>query len=97
MLKKAVVGFLCFMGILFIGVIIASRISGSKTWNKEIGLDHHNEFNVAYVDMGDTKLHRIRITSWRDFHDSDQLQFTDDHGTVYLTGADRVVLSSEKW
>lgn len=97
MFRKAVIGFLSIMGILFIVTIIASRISGNRAWNKDIGLDHHNEFNVAYVDLGDTKLHRIRITSWRDFQNSDQLQFTDEKGITYLTGADRVVLSSEKW
>ena len=98
MFRKVLVSFLCLMGVMFIITIIASRILGvNRSWNKEIGIDDKNKFTVAYVDFGGKELRRIRITSWRDFDDSDQLQFTDDHGITYLTGDSRVILSSEEW
>lgn len=95
MLRKTVTGFFVVMGVLFCCVIVFSKIVGKQRWNKDIGVDIHHEFNTAYVDFGEKELRRIKIVSWRDFTDSDQLQFTDEEGRTYLTGCNRVIFINE--
>ena len=83
------------MGILFCGIVIVTKITGKHHWNKDTGVDIHQEFTVAYVDFGNHEVRKINIASWRDFDDSDQLQFTDTEGRTYLTGCNRCVLVKE--
>ena len=95
MVKKVVTGFFTVMGVIFCMVIIFSKVAGKHHWNKDTGVDTHQQFTVAYVDFGINDMRKINIVSWRDFDDSDQLQFTDTDGRTYLTGCGRVILVEE--
>lgn len=56
--------------------------------NKQM-LDLDYAFKEAYiVDTGET----INIKSWRDFDNSDMIQFTDTDGKVYMTHSSNVIL-----
>lgn len=62
--------------------------------NRQRGIDCANKFEVALVTLnGETK--KIKIVSWRDFIDGDEVQFTDTNGVTYLTHYSNVVLISE--
>lgn len=95
MTKKVITGFFTAMGVIFCLVIIFSKVVGRQRWNKDTGVDTHQQFTTAYVDFGINDIRKMRIVSWRDFDDSDQLQFTDDEGRTYLTGCNRVILIEE--
>ena len=77
---------ICFGILLGILVIILS-LTGC---NKQI-IDTNYSFTRAYVkDLGD-----IDISSWRDFDESDMVQFTDKFGRVYLTHSSNVIFMSK--
>ena len=96
-MRNLLKNFLAILGGIFLAMIVFFRLTGSTHgWNREIGTDSQFEFNVAYVDLGDGKMAKFRITSWRDFDNSDQLQFTTLQGVTFLTGASRCILTNEK-
>lgn len=56
--------------------------------NKQM-LDFDYSFKEVYiVDTGET----IKIKSWRDYDNSDMIQFTDTDGRVYMTHSSNVIL-----
>lgn len=88
---------LAIVGVMFLIMIAYFKVNGIPSrGNRETGADSKFEFNVAYVDLGGGKMSRFNISSWRDFDNSDQLQFTTLQGVTFLTGASRVVLTNEK-
>ena len=85
------------LGIICVGLLIYTRVNGNvKRWNKDTGIDVHQEFTRAYlvVSNGNTKVYNVK--SWRDFDHQDQIQFTTDDNITILTHSSRVILTNEK-
>jgi len=84
------------VGVLAVGLLIFSKFTNTQKWNREVGPDIHQSFTTAYLDLGNGKSVKLRVANWRDFDDSDQLQFTTTEGITYLTGCSRVILTDEQ-
>ena len=63
--------------------------------NREIGFDTTWKFEYGIVQLGNGELIEGKVSSWRDFEDSDVVQFTMD-GITYLTHYSNVILCSSK-
>lgn len=84
------------LGIIFVGLLIYTRMNGKvRSWNKETGVDVRQEFTTAYLTTNEG-VKVFKVDSWRDFDNSDQLQFTTPEGVTYLTHASRLILTNEK-
>lgn len=96
-MRSVLTHILAIFGLVFIGLLIYSKFSvKSKNWNKETGIDVHQEFTKAYLTDLNGKTQIFTISSWRDFDNGDQLQFTTTDGVTYLTHSSRIVLTDEK-
>ncbi len=56
-------------------------------------IDTTYRFTEAIIMWPEGKEH-IKIKSWRDYENSDMIQFTLEDGTVYLTHSSNVILIS---
>ena len=63
--------------------------------NRQIGLDSTQTFKWAILELGNGELIEGEVTAWRDFDDSDAVQFTIN-GVTYLTHYSKVVLCTKK-
>ena len=79
-MKKAIITALIFCSLL--------TMSGC---NKEI-FDTTYSFDYALVSFPDGSSEKIKIRSWTDFEDGDQIQITAEDGTTYLFHSENVVL-----
>lgn len=61
--------------------------------NKQF-VDFNQSFNYAYIEI-DGKVERIEISAWKDWKDSDAIQFVSKDGKVYYTHLSRVILSDK--
>ena len=52
-------------------------------------------FDYALVRFPDGHSEKIKIRSWTDFEDGDQIQITDEDGTTYLFHSENIVLVRE--
>ena len=78
---------------LIIGVaILATAILGGC--NKQI-FDFNYSFKTAYVKWPDGTMKTLRLKSWRDYEDGEQLQLKDENGNVYLVSSINVVLTDK--
>ena len=62
--------------------------------NREM-LDINFRFNKAMIKMPDGTCKTVKVRSWRDFQDGDQIQVTDTNGKVYLGHSCNIMLLSE--
>lgn len=63
--------------------------------NRQIGWDTTQTFKWAILELGNGELIEGEVTAWRDFDESDAVQFTIN-GITYLTHYSKVVLCTEK-
>lgn len=71
------------IGLTIVGILLTGC-------NRQV-VDFNYEFTRAQVD----ELGEIEITSWKDFENSDMVQFTDKFGRVYLTHSSKVIFMSK--
>ena len=96
-LRPLITNLLAILGLVFISLLIYTRYSGATAkWNKATGIDVEQSFTRAYLTMPDGSVRMLNVKSWRDYENSDQLQFTTDEDITYLTHASRVILTNEK-
>ena len=69
--------------------------TGCTIGNRQIGFDTKQTFNWAVVKLGNGELIEGQISSWRDFDNSDTVQFTMN-GVTYLTHYSNVILTTEQ-
>ena len=74
---------------------LALALTGCKVGNRQIGWDTTQTFTHAILELGNGELIEGTVTSWRDFEDSDVVQFTMN-GITYLTHYSKVILCTEK-
>lgn len=73
-------------------VVIIVALTGCS-FNKQV-FDTNYSFKYAVIMRADGE-QTIKIKSWRDFEDGDQIQFTSVDGITYLTHASNVILMSD--
>lgn len=77
-------------------VTLCFCLTGCMVGNRQIGMDLTQSFTWAIVELGNGELIEGEVTSWRDFDESDVVQFTLDNGITYLTHYSKVILCTSK-
>lgn len=78
---------------LYCGLIIAATIllaacadsEGALAYNKTF-FDLQYSFDTAIIDLH-SEVITVKVKSWTDYEDGEQLQIIADDGTVYLTSS----------
>jgi hypothetical protein len=70
-------------------------LTACQVGNRQVGWDTTQTFTYAIIELGNGEVIEGTVTSWRDFEDSDVVQFTMNDVT-YLTHYSKVILTTEK-
>ena len=74
---------------------LALTLTACQVGNRQVGWDTTQTFTYAIIELGNGELIEGTVTSWRDFEDSDVVQFTMNDVT-YLTHYSKVILTTKK-
>ena len=74
---------------------LALTLTACQVGNRQVGWDTTQTFTYAILDLGNDELIEGTVESWRDFEDSDVVQFTMN-GVTYLTHYSKVILTTKK-
>ena len=74
---------------------LALALTACQVGNRQVGWDTTQTFTYAIIELGNGELIEGTVTSWRDFEDSDVVQFTINDVT-YLTHYSKVILTTKK-
>jgi len=74
---------------------LALALTACKVGNRQVGWDTTQTFTHAILELGNGELIEGTVTSWRDFDESDVVQFTMN-GITYLTHYSKVILCTKK-
>lgn len=75
-------------------IILAFTMLTLASCNYQV-IDLNYKFDYAYISYGDGTVEKIKVASWRDYEDGDQIQVTSTDGTVYLVHSENCVLVKE--
>ena len=70
-------------------------LTACQVGNRQVGWDTTQTFTYAILELGNGELIEGAVESWRDFEDSDVVQFTMN-GVTYLTHYSKVILTTKK-
>ena len=76
------------------GVLITKNVRNILYNGNEQVFDTNWRYNWAIIQLGNGELLEGTVTSWKDFSESDMIQFTMD-GITYLTHSSNVILCTE--
>lgn len=76
-------------------LVLALALTACQVGNRQVGWDTTQTFTHAILELGNGELVEGTVTSWRDFEDSDVVQFTMN-GITYLTHYSKVILCTKK-
>jgi hypothetical protein len=74
---------------------LALALTACQVGNRQVGWDTTQTFTYAILELGNGEVVEGTVTSWRDFDDSDVVQFTMNDIT-YLTHYSKVILTTKK-
>lgn len=74
---------------------LALALTACQVGNRQVGWDTTQTFTHAILELGNGEIVEGTVTSWRDFDESDVVQFTMN-GITYLTHYSKVILCTEK-
>lgn len=75
---------------------VALALTACQVGNRQIGVDLSPQtFTHAILELGNGEIVEGTVTSWRDFNESDVVQFTMN-GITYLTHYSKVILCTKK-
>ena len=74
---------------------LALALTACQVGNRQVGWDTTQTFTYAILELGNGELIEGTVTSWRDFDESDVVQFTINDIT-YLTHYSKVILMTKK-
>ena len=74
---------------------LALVLTACQVGNRQVGWDTTQTFTYAIIELGNGEVIEGTVTSWRDFDESDVVQFTMN-GITYLTHYSKVILTTEK-
>ncbi len=75
--------------VMIFGIIIAAMTS----CNKQL-IDTSYTFNKAIINTGNEVI-TVKVKSWKDFDDGDQIQIKTEDGTIYLVHSSNITLICE--
>lgn len=84
---------IALVALFIVGTLV---LSGCSVGNRQIGLDLTQSFRWAIIELGNGELIEGQVISWRDFDESDVVQFTLDDGITYLTHYSKVILCTQE-
>ena len=76
-------------------LVLALALTACQVGNRQTGWDTIQTFTYAIIELGNGELIEGTVTSWRDFENSDVVQFTINDIT-YLTHYSKVILTTKK-
>lgn len=76
-------------------LVLAFALTACQVGNRQVGWDTTQTFTYAILELGNGEVVEGTVTSWRDFDDSDVVQFTMGDVT-YLTHYSKVILTTKK-
>lgn len=76
-------------------LVLALALTACQVGNRQVGWDTTQTFTHAILELGNGELIEGTVTSWRDFDESDAVQFTMN-GITYLTHYSKVILCTKK-
>ena len=74
---------------------LALALTACQVGNRQVGWDTTQTFTHAILELGNGEIVEGTVTSWRDFKESDVVQFTMN-GITYLTHYSKVILCTKK-
>lgn len=74
---------------------LALTLTACQVGNRQVGWNTTQTFTYAIVELGNGEVIEGTVTSWRDFKQSDVVQFTIN-GVTYLTHYSKVILTTKK-
>jgi len=74
---------------------LALALTACQVGNRQVGWDTTQTFTHAILELGNGEVVEGTVTSWRDFDESDVVQFTMN-GITYLTHYSNVILCTKK-
>lgn len=74
---------------------LALVLTACQVGNRQVGWDTTQTFTHAILELGNGEIVEGTVTSWRDFEESDVVQFTMN-GITYLTHYSKVILCTKK-
>jgi len=74
---------------------LALALTACQVGNRQVGWDTTQTFTHAILELGNGEIVEGTVTSWRDFEESNVVQFTMN-GITYLTHYSKVILTTEK-
>ena len=74
---------------------LALALTACQVGNRQVGWDTTQTFTYAIMELGNGEVIEGTVTSWRDFEDSDVVQFAMN-GITYLTHYSKVILTTKK-
>jgi len=74
---------------------LALALTACQVGNRQMGWDTTQTFTHAILELGNGEIVEGTVTSWRDFEESDVVQFTMN-GVTYLTHYSKVILCTKK-
>jgi len=74
---------------------LALALTACQVGNRQVGWDTTQTFTHAILELGNGEVVEGTVTSWRDFDESDVVQFTMN-GITYLTHYSKVILCTKK-
>jgi len=74
---------------------LALALTACQVGNRQVGWDTTQTFTHAILELGNGEIVEGTVTSWRDFDESDVVQFTMN-GITYLTHYSKVILCTKK-
>ena len=80
---------------LILIIALALALTACQVGNRQVGWDTTQTFTHVILELGNGELIEGTVTSWRDFDESDVVQFTMN-GVTYLTHYSKVILTTEK-
>ena len=80
---------------LILVLTLALALTACQVGNRQVGWDTTQTFTHAILELGNGEIVEGTVTSWRDFDESDVVQFTMN-GITYLTHYSKVILCTKK-
>lgn len=76
--------------VMLFGMIAGIMMGSMTSCNKQI-IDTNYTFNRAIINTGNEVI-EVKVKSWTDYEDGDQIQIKAEDGTVYLVHSSNITL-----
>lgn len=89
-MKKLYAGLIIALTLLLASCAPSDTVNANKQW-----LDFNYTFDTAIIDLH-SEVITVKVKTWTDYEDGEQLQIVTEDGTVYLTSSYNCTLIKSK-